>query len=94
MKGLKTGGRGEGTPNKITKDIREALQIILEAEITELPKTLNKLEPRERIEVVVKLLQFAIPKLKETNQSEEFREQPFFSLPILKVNFLKDVETD
>lgn len=77
-KGIKTGGRSEGTPNKITKDIREQLKEILEGEIDNLPTYLNGLEGRDRIEMIIRLLPYVTPKLKETNEKEQFVPQPLF----------------
>jgi hypothetical protein len=62
--GKKTGGRTPGTPNKLTGEMREALGAVLGGEIDQLPKFLAKLEPKDRLDVVVKLLEFALPRLK------------------------------
>lgn len=63
MKGKKTGGREQGTPNRLTKELRAALKNILHQEIEMLPDNLNKLEPKDRLELLVKLLPFALPKV-------------------------------
>ena len=60
----KTGGRGPGTQNKLTGEMRKALGAVLGGEIDQLPKFLAKLEPKDRLDVVVKLLEFALPRLK------------------------------
>lgn len=65
MKGIKTGGRTEGTPNRLTNEIREVLKSIIEKELEHLPNQLEKLEPKERLEIMVKLLPYIIPKLSE-----------------------------
>jgi hypothetical protein len=62
-KGTKTGGRQAGTPNKLTKELRAALKNILHQEIELLPDHFNKLEPKDRLELLVKLLPFALPKV-------------------------------
>jgi len=61
--GKKFGGREAGTPNKLTKELRAALKNILHQEIELLPEHFNKLEPKDRIELLVKLLPFALPKV-------------------------------
>lgn len=61
--GLKYGGREAGTPNKLTKELRAALKNILHQEIELLPDHFNKLEPKDRLELLVKLLPFALPKV-------------------------------
>ena len=61
--GKKFGGREAGTPNKLTKELRAALKNILHQEIELLPDHFNKLEPKDRLELLVKLLPFALPKV-------------------------------
>ncbi len=54
-------GRPAGTPNKITGEMRAALKNILGGEIDNLPVLLSKLEPRDRLEIVIKLMRYCIP---------------------------------
>lgn len=61
--GKKYGGREAGTPNRLTKELRAALKNILHQEIELLPDHFNKLEPKDRLELLVKLLPFALPKV-------------------------------
>jgi hypothetical protein len=61
--GKKYGGRESGTPNRLTKELRAALKNILHQEIELLPDHFNKLEPKDRLELLVKLLPFALPKV-------------------------------
>jgi hypothetical protein len=61
--GKKYGGREAGTPNRLTKELRAALKNILHQEIELLPSHFNKLEPKDRLELLVKLLPFALPKV-------------------------------
>ena len=57
--------RPKGSSNRITSEIREKIQIILENEFETIEDTLNQLTPKERMEVVLRLMKFAIPQLKE-----------------------------
>lgn len=61
--GKKYGGREAGTPNRLTKELRAALKNILHQEIELLPEHFNKLEPKDRLELLVKLLPYALPKV-------------------------------
>ncbi len=63
MQGQKTGGRTAGTPNKVTSELRKTLKAIVAAELESLPVTLTELPPRERFELVIKLLPFCMPKI-------------------------------
>lgn len=61
--GKKYGGREPGTPNKLTKELRAVLKNVLHDEIELLPDHFCKLEPKDRLELLVKLLPFALPKV-------------------------------
>jgi hypothetical protein len=76
--------RPQGSSNRITSEIREKIQIILENEFETIEDTLNQLTPKERMEVVLRLMKFAIPQLKEV----EIRDQ---RPPIdeIRVNIIK-----
>jgi hypothetical protein len=63
MKGIKTGGRTLGTPNRLTQETRELLKDILHQELEELPAQLKQMPARERLEVVIKLLPYTLPKV-------------------------------
>ena len=56
------GGRQKGTPNKVTADIREWLTDLINKNRKQMEKDLKALEPRERLQVLEKLMQYAIPK--------------------------------
>jgi hypothetical protein len=62
-KGKKTGGREQGTPNLLTKEMRAILKSIIAKELELLPETLEKLEPEKRAEIVLKLLPYVLPKI-------------------------------
>jgi len=63
MQGKKTGGRVAGTPNKITIELRKTLKGIVASELETLPTTFEQLHPKERLELLVKLLPFCMPKV-------------------------------
>ena len=63
MTGIKTGGRKAGTPNKVTKELRETLKGILARELDAIQATLDKLSAKDRLEVVLKLMPYCMPKL-------------------------------
>ena len=62
-KGIKTGGREAGTPNKLTRELRAVLKNVLHDEINLLPDHLKRLEPKDRIELLIKLLPYTLPKV-------------------------------
>lgn len=64
MKGKKTGGRVKGTPNKATAFGRELINDILSDYYTTgtLAQDLKDLEPKERVDAMIKLAAFVTPK--------------------------------
>jgi len=56
-------GKPKGSPNKVTKELRDKLKAILSDELENLPAILANIEGKERIELVVKLLPYAMPKV-------------------------------
>ncbi len=63
MKGLKTGGRVAGTPNKISSELRNTLKGIIEGELDSLPTLLAELPAKERLETVIRLMPYCLPKV-------------------------------
>ena len=69
-KGIKTGGRVAGTPNRLTKELRKVLKDLLYQELETLSSHLDSLEPKERLEIIIKLLPYAVPKVESVNYQE------------------------
>jgi hypothetical protein len=63
MQGKKTGGRVAGTSNRVTSELRKTLKGIIASELESLPTTFEQLQPKERLELVIKLLPFCMPKV-------------------------------
>ena len=61
--GIKYGGRRKGTPNRITKELRTVLKDLLFEELQNIPDHLEKLNTKERLELIIKLLPYALPKV-------------------------------
>lgn len=58
----KTGGRQKGTPNKITSNIKEWLQSLLEEKQGRFARSLNNVSDSEFVKVYSGLLNYVIPK--------------------------------
>ena len=69
MTGKKFGGREKGTPNKLTKELRSALKDVLYDEIEQIPHRLDKLETKDRLELLVKLMPYVFPKVQSVSPS-------------------------
>ena len=61
--GNKYGGREKGTPNRITKELRSLLKDVMYDEIGALQERLDTLNPKERVELLIKLMPYALPKV-------------------------------
>ena len=64
---MKTGGRVKGTPNKLTAEVRKIISDALTPTLENLQNELNSLSTKDRLDIVAKLLNFVLPKLKETD---------------------------
>ena len=60
-------GRPKGQPNKLTKELRSVLKDVLFNEIDQLPNHLQSLQIKDRLELVVKLLPYALPRIEAAN---------------------------
>ena len=60
---VKYGGRKKGTPNRLTKEVRAVLKELVFDEISQVQFHFEKLDPKERIELLIKLMPFVCPKI-------------------------------
>ena len=68
-KGIKTGGRKQGSKNRLTGTVKEMLHLAIKNEIQHLPRTIEMLEPREKVDAIIKLLPYLIPKADQIQTS-------------------------
>ena len=61
--GKKYGGRKKGTPNRMTKELRVLLKDIMYQELEEVQERFSLLEPKQRIELIIKLMPYILPKV-------------------------------
>lgn len=78
--GQKTGGRKEGTPNKVTQAMRERLNTVLESELDQLEELFEEVSARDRLQFIIKLIPYIIPQA-ENETDQVISEKPnFFDL--------------
>ena len=65
--GNKYGGRQKGTPNKLTKELRSVLKEVTYNELENIEERLDQLEPKQRLELVVKLMPYVFPKIESAS---------------------------
>ena len=58
----KTGGRSRGTPNRLTYQTRLVLLEAIRGEIENIPQYLQSVSEQTRLEILVKLLPYVVPK--------------------------------
>jgi hypothetical protein len=54
----------------LTMDLREALKAIMRKEIDRLPETLEALEPKERLNIICRLMPYIFPKVTTVHPTE------------------------
>lgn len=59
-------GRPKGSKNKQTAAIRDRVSSFLEANFYSIEQDIKKLTPKERIDVLIKMLEYAVPKLQRS----------------------------
>lgn len=69
-KGAKFGGRVRGTPNKATRDVREALARFAEDTVDEFVRWIREIEdPAKRADLYLRTIEYHIPKLTRSDLS-------------------------
>ena len=56
------GGRAKGTPNKVTSSLREWLTQLINQQRKQIVSDLEALEPKERLQMLERLMQYVVPK--------------------------------
>ena len=57
-----TAGRPKGTPNKVTADLRVWVENLIGSNLLQMEQDLKNLEPKDRLMILEKLMQYSIPK--------------------------------
>jgi len=63
----KTGGRNKGTPNKVTSELKQWLQLLIDNNRTQFENDLKAVEPEKRLFILEKLMQYVVPKQQSLN---------------------------
>lgn len=64
--GTKTGGRQKGTPNRLTIDLKSRIAEVVENGFEAIETDLEALEAKDRINAYLRLLEYIMPKQRET----------------------------
>lgn len=58
----KTGGRTKGTPNRISGTLKEWISSVIDKNRMQFEADIGKLEPKDRVLLIEKLMQYIVPK--------------------------------
>lgn len=54
----------------LTMELRETLKVIMQKEVKRLPETLEKLEPKDRVNIVCRLMPYIFPKVETVHPTD------------------------
>ena len=69
-------GRIAGTPNKITTEVKEKLESLIDGVVGSLD--ISEMNTNQRIKILQIALQYTLPRLQATLIKEEHEDQPLF----------------
>jgi hypothetical protein len=67
-------GRKKGVPNRSTTEIRDCFQMLLENNLEGLQKDLDELESKDRIQLLLSLANYILPKLRSIDLQSDQEE--------------------
>lgn len=62
-------GRPKGSPNKTTKDVREAIAVFAQANVDKMGEWLEAVPEDKRLDLYLRALEYHVPKLARTEMS-------------------------
>lgn len=63
-------GRPKGATNRVTSEARKALKAILAEELEALPGMLEELPTEKRVEVLIRLMPYVLPKVESVSMHQ------------------------
>lgn len=66
----KKGGRKKGTPNAVTANVQNGIAEIVNGNIDTLREDLKKMNPKDRVDAIAKLLPYVVPRKVEADINE------------------------
>ena len=62
--------KNKNTPEIHTTDLRKTLKVLMQKEIEKLPELLEKIEPEQRLNMLIKIMPFVFPKIHDVNHEQ------------------------
>jgi len=90
---VKGAGRRKGSKNKVTQEIRERFQALIENNMDKIQMDLYSMKPKERVDALLQLAQYVLPKLQTVAYKDE---TPYLNIRGIQViatgKYLKESE--
>lgn len=87
-------GRPKGTPNKITTDMRGWLTAIIDKNRKQMEKDLKLLDPKDRLQMLEKMMQYVIPKQQAVSADIDIGQLTDAQLDTLIDKLTKGIDDD
>ena len=72
----KTGGRVKGTPNRVTKNLRERISGFLDDNWQEAVESWKMIyDPKDKVKLYIDLVQYTVPKLQSVNLDATVKQE-------------------
>lgn len=88
------GGRQKGTPNKVASSVKEWLSTLIDKNRRQIEHDLKALDPRERLQMLEKLMQYVIPKQQAVSNSIEIEQLTDEQLDEVIVELTNNINND
>lgn len=90
----KTGGRQKGTPNKLTSDFKSWIYTLIDRNRNQIKKDLKNMDPKDRLLILEKLMQYVIPKQQAVQTSIDYSRITDEQLNIIINRLSKEIIQD
>lgn len=87
-------GRPKGTPNKITQDMRQWLSTVIDKNRRQMERDLKALKPKERLQMLEKLMQYVIPRQQAVKAEVDFATLTDDQLNTIVNQLTKDIDDE
>ena len=87
-------GRPKGTPNRITQDVRAWLSAVIDKNRKHMERDLKALEPKDRLQMIEKLMQYVIPKQQAVSAEVDFSKLTDEQLTIIVNQLTEGIDNE
>ena len=86
------GGRAKGMPNRITASVKDWIFQVIDKNRLQMEKDIEVLEPKDRLQVLEKLMQYVIPKQQAVSANLDISKLSDEQLNTLVAELTKDID--